>query len=334
MAVLYVLSWGFVAASILSFLPDFRGLLLLIPSTRVEWERSIGVLRDLRERLESGWVPDSGHWTALGRLEAPWAELAQGSVQELRDAGVPVVPTLRRLERILSAQKQADQQARARGAQAYGQAMVCGMIVPAVAVALYLLLPGLSAHGWSWLLCTAGALALDLAAMAWMLALSQSARWAGLASSRRAWWGAVLCFGERLLGAIRSGLPADLAWSRAVPQLGRHAPDLLSLWNADLWTESKLRSDLSLEPAAQLILTQGGRLRQAIQASIYEGKGCAERIEASLEALRAEWDCEIERQLQLLATRALKPLFLLVAPSVLALVFLAFALSWESWGIA
>ncbi|NDD93203.1 hypothetical protein EBZ37_14125 [bacterium] len=192
------------------------------------------------------------------------------------------------------------------------------------------MVPGLSEYGWRWWFFTSIALLLDLGAMIWMLSLAEMARWGGLHRERRSWWAASFCFGERLLGSLRAGLPGDLAWSKAIPQLHRQAESLVPYWGADLWSDHAL-SPISLEMSARTIATQGAIFRKSIQAAIFEGKGCADRIESALDSLRIELDCEVERQIQLLSTRALKPLFICVAPSVLMLLVSAFALSWESW---
>ncbi|MEN9723600.1 MAG: hypothetical protein RJB38_1586 [Pseudomonadota bacterium] len=328
------LSWGFAGAALLAFLPELRWFSILLPRSRPHWDEALCLVRDLREKLESGWLPSEEHWQSLSALEPPWGELAIETISEFRAQGIAVTPTLRRLEKIFDDQKKADHRARARSAQAWGQAVVCGAIVPLISAALFFLVPGLIDLGWKWLWVTAIALFLDAIAMAWMLSLAEAARWAGISKDRRCWWGAAHSFGERLLGSLRGGLPADLAWSRAVPQLQRLAPDLLTAWGADLWSPAPGLRSLASDSASRRIAEQGESLRRAIQASIYEGKGCAERIEASFAALQAELECEVERQIQLLSTRALKPLFLLVAPSVLLLLVLAFSLSWSSWSLA
>ncbi len=333
MAALYLFSWISGAGALLLFTSDLQPIMLLVSGSRPNWERSLCIVRDLREKLETGWLPSPEEWSLLPEVEAPWGALAQECVGELREGGIPIVPTLRRIEKAIAGQKKAEADARARSAQAWGQAAVCGSIVPLISVALYLLVPGLSEIGLPWWLCTLAALFLSAVAMAWMLLLSEDARWGGLAHDRRAWWAAAFCFGERLLGALRGGTPGDLAWSRALPQLHRHAGTLVQHWGADLWSEPPV-ADSRFEPAARSLIVLGGSLRKAIQASIYEGRGCAERIEAALEALRVELDCEVERQMQLLSTRALKPLFICVAPSVLLLLAMAFWLSWENWGLS
>ena len=47
-----------------------------------------------------------------------------------------------------------------------------------------------------------------------------------------------------------------------------------------------------------------------------EGRPCLERAEAALLGLRQDMKAQVERELSLLPTRALKPLFIFVAPSL------------------
>ena len=329
---IHLFAWVLGGVAILFFSVELVPVFRILSEASGSEERALLVLRDLREKLESGWLPSEDEWKLLGSLEEPWGPLAKECISDLRENGIPIVPTIRRLEVAIGAQKKAMQEARSRSAQAWGQALLCGAIVPGVALALYFLVPGLSAVGFKWWVCSLFAFFLDGVALLWMIRLADSARWAGLEENRREWWPAVFCFGERLLGALRGGIPADLAWSAALPQVYRQAPNLIPFWGADLWSESRAPG-AGLERAAVSVLDFGTVLRKAIQTSIYEGRGCTERIEAALEALRIELSCEVERQIQLLSTRALQPLFLCVAPSVLLLLIFAFWLSFESWGI-
>lgn len=74
----------------------------------------------------------------------------------------------------------------------------------------------------------------------------------------------------------------------------------------------------------------GDELRSHLQRSVMEGRPCTERVESALAAIRLEWGARVERELQLLATRALKPLFLLVAPALFGLLALGLAVSIRS----
>lgn len=330
MKLLHVLAWVSVFYSFFFFYEELVERLRPLIRPRIHWDGSICILRDLREKLESGFLPENKEWEFLKRIEPPWGYLCFENLSELRQGGIPVVPTLVRFEKMLSEQRKADQDARSKSAQAWGQAAVCGAVVPLIALALYFLVPGLNEMGGSWLLLSGFAVLLDAFAMLWMITLAESARWAGLRPDRRDWWVSAICFSERLLGSLRSGTPADLAWSKAVPHLRQQSQDLALFWGADIWSEPA-HANVRFETSERALINHGSRIRKAIQISVYEGRGCSERIEAAIESLRLELTSEVDRQLQLLPTQALKPLFFCVAPSILMLLVFAFGLTWERW---
>ncbi|MGZ3707838.1 MAG: hypothetical protein ACXWPM_03265, partial [Bdellovibrionota bacterium] len=79
--------------------------------------------------------------------------------------------------------------------------------------------------------------------------------------------------------------------------------------------------DAARPPGATASLAEAGRaIRKAVQVSLMEGRPCAERVESALQALRSEIQAWVDRELALLGTRSLKPLFLCVAPALLGLM--------------
>jgi len=304
----------------------FKGVnrLRLPHSARSDLEPSRWVIRDLREMLITGRMPSLEDWARLRKIPRPWGDLIEVSVKELRESGLPLVPTLERIEELLNEVIRSGAQARARTAQAWGQACVCGAFVPLTAGALYHLLPSVAELGASWWWISALSLLLSLLAMVWILGMSEHAKWAGLREGEREWWPAALCFGERLLAALRSGVAADLAWARAIPQLSGPASPLVIAWGGALWSlPGSEAGDARVLHTRSLLMGWGSQLRQSIQKSVMEGRPCTERIEASLGALKQEWNARVERELALLGNRTLKPLFLLVAPAMLLLILVA-----------
>jgi hypothetical protein len=73
----------------------------------------------------------------------------------------------------------------------------------------------------------------------------------------------------------------------------------------------------------------GSSLRKAIQVSLMEGRPCTERAEAALLALSQDLKAQVSRELTLLGTRALKPLFFCVAPALMGLLFTGLFLGWD-----
>jgi hypothetical protein len=312
---IHVGAWALGLSGIRLLGPEFRRFR---PQSASGLESARLLLKDLRESLLAGELPGREQWLQVSRIPEPWGPLIEESLSELRESGLPVVPTLERMEALLAGQITAASQARARSAQAWGQAVICGSFVPIVAMALYFLLPGVAQLGLAWWLLTLLACLMSAGAMLWMLSLCTHAQWAGLGESNRSCWPALLCFCERLLSSLRAGVPADLAWARALPQISRQASTLVLHWGAEFWLP---RPVAAFSGGTMGLLEQWGQvLRESLQRSVLEGRPCTERLETSLSALRQEWDSRVERELSLLGTRALKPLFLLVAPSLLGLL--------------
>lgn len=304
------------------------GLFSSTARERSELARVVAALLELEETLEAGLVPGAAAWDRVRTLAPPWGPLAWESLSELRSGGGAILPTLRRIRALAQEQAAALAEARAKSSQALAQALVCLLLTPAFGATLYTLLPGVEAHPWIWMLCCAGALGLGAIGAAWVLSLARAARWAGIEASRREWILAAHCAGERFLSLIRCGNPPDLAWSRMTEVLGREAPGLAARWGYAVFSaipESGREDAFSAEHA----LAQAGQsIRSAIQASLMEGRPCSERVETVLHSLRQELRALVERELQLLGTRALKPLFLCVAPALFGLLAAGIALSW------
>lgn len=304
---------------------------------RRQVERVSQQLRELEELLLAGIVPGVEKWEKLQDLPHPWGSMAFECVRELRACGGALLPTLGRLRALADSQGRALTEARAKSAQAMVQALCCGALAPLFGLALYFLLPGIAESARSWLMACAGAVACSLAGALWLLAMMERARWAGLPSARRSWIFASQCAGERFLALVRGGNPADIAWGRACELLGLEAPGLALVWGHSIWKEGLADGELGLPrlapgTAARGIQDAGDALRKAVQLSLMEGRPCLERVEAALESLRHELRALVDRELSLLSTRALRPLFLLVAPSILGLLAFGIFLSWQSMG--
>jgi hypothetical protein len=290
------------------------------------------LLQEIEETLGAGLVPASERWAALEALPQPWGTLAHDSLQELRSCGGALLPTLRRLRALAQDHDAALAEARARSAQALAQAFVCALLVPVFGSALYWLLPALEPRAVAWCLACGAALALAVTGALWMLAMADRARWAGLPQQARPWILASQCAGERFLALVRSGNPADLAWARACALLKQEAPGLAARWGASVWSGGSDGSSQPPSGAARALEEAGACLRKAVQVSLMEGRPCTERVETSLAALRQDLRTQIERELSLLGTRALKPLFLCVAPALFFLMGYGLWLSWEQMG--
>ncbi|MGK5087654.1 hypothetical protein WDW86_08860 [Bdellovibrionota bacterium FG-2] len=282
----------------------------------------VDMLLEIEDCFESGLVPTDGQWARLGQLPAPWGRLSSQSLIELRRNGAPILPTLKRF-RALAVQNQADLgEAQGRSAQAIMQAGFSVVLVPVFGSILFLILPGVSAHPWLWLMAGIVSIMFSLVGAFWMLKMADAARWGGLTSEKRTWVLAAQCGGERFLSLVRSGSPPDLAWNETLNLLRDQAPPLALVWGNSLWSaSSKGETGFGREGLCEKSIAQAGAaLKRGIQVSLMEGRSCVERVESVLISLREDLRSHVSRELSLLATRALKPLFLFVAPSLIGLL--------------
>lgn len=290
-------------------------------------------LQETEELFSAGFLPSTEHWALFATLASPWGKICEEGLLRLRESGAPVLPTLRRLRALVQSHIEKLDEARAGSAQALVQSLACAALVPVFGVILFLLLPGLTDSPGLW----AGACLLSLLwsglGARWMLVMGESARWAGLPQPERPWVLAAECAGERFLAACRGGSPPDLAWVGACEFLGSEAADLAALWGHSAWSQLA-ETGAGVSPASGstrgLLIELGHSIRRAIQVALMEGRPCTERVEGALEGFRRDFRARVDRELKLLGTRCLKPLFLFVAPPLLGLLALALFLSWEA----
>jgi len=293
---------------------------------RAALERVVSLFRELEDTLAAGLIPAPSRWEAVQRLSAPWGVLAHESIQELRRQGGALLPTLGRLREFANHHREVLADAESRSSQAVVQAIACAGLVPLFAGMLYLLLPGIDAHLGLWAVVCALALSLAVFGAKWILRLAETARWASLPRGHRNGLLSVQCAGERFLALIRAGNPADIAWSKSCEWLATHSPELAAHWGYSLWTSEPVM--VGEHPAILPLIDLGNALKKSAQVSLMEGRPCLERSEASLRAFRCEMKVRTDRELVLLPTRALKPLFLCVAPALMGMLGFGLWLSW------
>ena len=287
----------------------------------------VAVLQELQETLEAGLVPATERWENLRSLSEPWGSLTFQSISDLRQSGGSLLPTLRRLRTLALDHQTSLKSAKARSAQALAQALVCAALVPIFGAALYLFLPGIYERPIVWLSACLFSMALTGAGACWLLTMANAARWGGVKQEQRAWILAAQAGGEKMLSLLRSGLTSDVAWMKTTEFIATRAPDLASQWGFSLWEVSKSGLTYSYQ-ALQPLLSLGTAIKKAIHVSVIEGRPCTERIETGLYAFGQEMRAQVDRELTLLANRALKPLFLCVAPSLMGLLGLGLYLAW------
>lgn len=292
----------------------------------VEVTRVKNRIHAFEETLASGCLPEEEEWEELAALPRPWGKILSESLHELRQQGASLLPTLRRYRELAASHEKSMREAKARSAQALAQSLLCIALIPILGSLLYLLVPGVEEKRLFWWSACAFALVWGGAAAAWLLRLSEQARWGGLFRIEQPWVLESLSFSERLIALLRAGQAPDVAWLRAAQDV---EVGLLAHWGADVWRneEEDSKSSLSLRES---ILTLGSRMRRAIQVSLLEGKPCESRLIGVVESFRIEMQSFQERELSLLPARAMKPLFFCIAPAVLGLLAIAITLGFQS----
>ncbi|MEK7691574.1 MAG: hypothetical protein AAB425_11205 [Bdellovibrionota bacterium] len=287
---------------------------------------------ELQECLEGGISLTTDQWSRTEKLAEPWGRLIHESLQELRAQGGSVVPTIKRLRDLAHEHHRAIAEAQARAAQALAQAVVCAFMGPALGLCLYYVMPGIAEHLGAWLIVVAFCEALALSGALWMTAMAERARWAGLEGPTRDWMLLVQCAGERFLSSVRAGTPADLAWERIHRGLERDSRSLAAHWGGSVWNRPQI--PIPRNPTERTLIALAHALRKAIQTSVMEGRPCTERVESELRGLRSDLRSQIDRELSLLVSRSMKPLFLCVAPSVFFLIGSALYFAWQTGGLS
>jgi hypothetical protein len=282
-------------------------------------KRVASQLLEIEELLMGGLVPTSAHWVSIQALPDPWGPLASESLSGLRANGGALLPTLRRLRVLVQDQDQSIATAQSKVSQAFAQALVCMSLVPILGISLDWMLAAVHSHLKSWLLLVGLAMAFSALGGFWLLNMTENARWGGLRKENQSWLLIALCAGERFLALVRTGQPPDLAWIRICELLGKEARPLAEQWGFSVWDICMVSS--SYRPAERSLCAVGTAMKKAIQVSLMEGRPCLEKVETILAGLRSEMKVHVDRELTLLSTRALKPLFLCVAPGLFCLLF-------------
>ncbi len=269
----------------------------------------VTTLTKTEANLISGWVIESQKIDGFLALEPPWGHLIHSSVVDLRKQGAALLPTLRRIRDCAELHREAIQKTQARVSQAWTQAVLGVALIPLLGFLWPVVMTELQGLS-EWLWGVALASIWGLLALAWMGSQIQRAQFGGLCFEERDWIVRAPVAGERLLSALRAGLTPDLAWIRAT--------ELFPGWRRELFQGFETHSQK--QSLRVSILQVGQELNASIQWAQWEGRPCQDQIEAQLRALRGEIEQALEKESQLLASRALLPLFVFVAPAVLGLL--------------
>ncbi len=303
---------------------------LLQSQAILKLKRAIHHLHFLQEQLESGLVPETHAWAELKTFPAPWGLLIYQSVMELRNQGAAVLPTLSRMRRTLEEQIELIQESKAKSAQALGQAVAGMIMIPLFAAVLYFLLPGMEENQKEFMMTFIFSLFLGSLSFVWMLSMIDQARFGNLKREKRFWLVSVNASLERLMALISTGLPPDLAWKKMYEELAIQDRALALEWKSQIWDGDLSTGFQTGNECEILVINLGNEVKRSIQTSLIEGRGCLERIESIHRTFIVELRMKIERELNLLPNRCLKPLFVCILPAVFILLLVSISLSFQS----
>ncbi len=289
--------------------PEIRALQALFEGT----ER-------LRVQLECGSLPGESDWQEPFRGLSPWQEILPELLARMRASGMPVLPTLRRLSTLIRDQLEGRRKARLKTAQAKFQSLFCLALLPLLGILLPQLLAGPAENSRLWWGAVAIATTLGLFAALWIEALATAAARYGLPEPEHGLPARAALGLEHFLALLRGGTPPDLAWKRMLESLGEAGSRLRALWGP------LSRPGSQAQPIPEILSRTSLAVHEAIRASLFEGRPCGERIEILADEMRKEIEAQRERELELLASRSLQPLFLCLAPAILGLLGLGLAL--------
>ena len=314
-------------------LPNFSPIYLKLKShffqnkTLTALKLSLAHLRLIKESLESGLVPEREDWNRVKTLPDPWGELFFSSLSELRNQGAPILPSLERMILSLEEERELTLEAKTKSSQAFGQVLISVLLVPFFGAVLYALLPGLEHFRGLFLALICCCVLLGFLAFFWMLLMMESARFGQVSRDHRSWILSSKIFFERMIADISGGHPPDLAWSRSIEFLHQKEPKLLEQWGAQIWEKNSTKSVHLNNAVEESIVHFGIEIRRSIQQSLVEGRGCMDRLDSIYRNYLFDLKMKIGRELQVLPNHCLKPLFILVLPAVMLLLFGSLALS-------
>ena len=274
----------------------------------------------LEEMLASGVVPSESEWRKIDSFPAPWGQILNSSLRDLREQGAPVIPTLSRIRKTLQDEVEFLLESRMKTAQAISQALVSLALIPIFGCLMYLTLPGVREAGVHFYLLVLFSFFLSSLAFFWIFSLSDQARFGGVRVPHRPWWILIQSTQERILALISSGKPPDLAWRMALGELYRSDRTLAQLWGTQVWDRIEVTEFKTVSECERLMVGLGIEMRRSIQSSLIDGRGCLDRLESIHRTAILEMRVKVQQELSLLPNRCLKPLFVFVFPGVFLLL--------------
>lgn len=281
----------------------------------------LGWIKKIKISLESGVVPSEDEWMIIEDYQHSFSKRILMIINELRDSGCKILPTLCRFEELLEFQVDLLKNTHVQSSQAISQCIICLFVTPLFSVFLYQIVPFLSGYFWEWCALTSISFFLCFIGFLWIVSLCEKSMWCGLSYSERSYIMEVLVFFEMVISKINSGFCADQSWVEVLEIYKNHLPKFV------VFTMSGCHESLKIKTLIQSLFKDA---KSSIYYNLMEGKPCVETLVFFAKNFKSEYRALISHQLELLPIRALKPLFICVAPAIILLIIGTVFFSWNS----
>ncbi len=292
--------------------------------TKLEQVRE--VIRDLKSRLEVGLSLPENWGSAVQSLPTPWGGVLFECVDQLRKRGASIIPVFDRFKGLIELSHQTLAEAHALAAPARAQIWICFLLVPITGAGLYALLDVISADSALWFCVVLFSMSWSVLGAYFLSREIDLIFSVGLNASQKDWPIWLMAGAEKLMSQIKAGEPADRGWNQTLETLAQHSSLLADFWGPFRFETRHSYETDEFKSLPFWVSDFREQLLISIRASLFDGRPCLDRIGASIQAFQINWSSELKKGLSTLPTRAIKPLFLFVLPSVLSLLVVAMAL--------
>ena len=321
--------WVF--AAILFFISIYLLAPFIYPYTKFGFKKSneievfkklVNILGDLEASLQNGVLPSESDWNKLGDL-GEWGLWVKKNIMDIRERGLEIIPSVNRFKKFFSDQHKMQLNAISKSAQSFVSALLSAFLLPILSATIYFLSPEVSKFTSIWIFLTMVFFIWNFMGVLWIIRITNVARWGGINNQKhQRWIIEVPMFIQKLISSINAGEPLDLAWHSSCKDLSIRQKELAYSWGSELWGEG-VKNINTYDSHSKEIFQLGLNLKRTLQASLVEGVSVIDRIDQISSTLGSLTESSIERELNLIQTRSLKPLFLFIAPSCIGLLISA-----------
>ena len=267
-------------------------------------------LVSIRDSLKAGVFPGIEAFDRWGSgIPVEFVFPAQVIV-DLRSQGAPILPSLERLIQSIGFQLETLRQCQVRSAPAKAQALLMVAMIPMLSVVLVFMFPQIQSQFVVWTLITGLSLGISAVGMFWIWKMIQKALRAGQSIENWQQIQSFISWMNSVESEVLRGVSADLAWSHSYQRV-MSSTQIMGI-HSQVWDEHK--------PENSDIRSAVISFQKSIQLSLMEGRPCLERLSTTIFDFREKVRSQVMRELEILPTRILMPLFLTLAPAVLFLL--------------